>query len=81
MQKPRTLGEAYALTKIQEEYLATAKRSARPSYEANMNNWGQPSSQQAASISDYRVSDSKQLRKAHSNANIRKKKERLMLPL
>uniref|UniRef100_A0A2N9F7Y1 Reverse transcriptase/retrotransposon-derived protein RNase H-like domain-containing protein n=1 Tax=Fagus sylvatica TaxID=28930 RepID=A0A2N9F7Y1_FAGSY len=50
MQKPRTLGEAYALTKIQEEYLATVKRSARPSYEANMNNWGQPSSQQAATI-------------------------------
>ena len=46
-----------------------------------MNNWGQPSSQQAATINDYRVSDSKQLRKAHSNANVRKKKERLMLPL
>jgi hypothetical protein len=33
MQGPRNLGEAYALAKIQEEYLATVKRSTRPTYE------------------------------------------------
>uniref|UniRef100_A0A2N9ISR3 Uncharacterized protein n=1 Tax=Fagus sylvatica TaxID=28930 RepID=A0A2N9ISR3_FAGSY len=33
MQGPRNLGEAYALAKIQEEYLATVKRSKRPTYE------------------------------------------------
>uniref|UniRef100_A0A2N9FC91 Ty3 transposon capsid-like protein domain-containing protein n=1 Tax=Fagus sylvatica TaxID=28930 RepID=A0A2N9FC91_FAGSY len=33
MQGPRNLGEAYALAKIQEEYLTTVKRSTRPTYE------------------------------------------------
>uniref|UniRef100_A0A2N9EHG3 Ty3 transposon capsid-like protein domain-containing protein n=1 Tax=Fagus sylvatica TaxID=28930 RepID=A0A2N9EHG3_FAGSY len=46
MQGPRTLGEAYALAKIQEQYLANVKRSTRPSYEANKDNWEQYSSQQ-----------------------------------
>ena len=53
MQGPRTLGEAYALAKIQEEYLATVKRSTRLSYKANKSNWGQSSSQQAAARSDH----------------------------
>jgi hypothetical protein len=35
MQGPRSLGEAYALAKIQEEYLNSCKRSQRPHYEAN----------------------------------------------
>ena len=48
MQGPRTLGEAYALAKIQEEYLANVTRSTRPSYEANEDNWEQFSSQQVA---------------------------------
>jgi hypothetical protein len=48
MQGPRTLGEAYALAKIQEQYLANVKRSTRPSYEANKDNWEQYSSQQVA---------------------------------
>ena len=46
MQGPRTLGEAYALAKIQEKYLANVKRSTRPSYKANKDNWEQYSSQQ-----------------------------------
>jgi hypothetical protein len=48
MQGPRTLGEAYALAKIQEQYLANVKRSTRPSCEANKDNWEQHSSQQVA---------------------------------
>uniref|UniRef100_A0A2N9I2L9 Protein kinase domain-containing protein n=1 Tax=Fagus sylvatica TaxID=28930 RepID=A0A2N9I2L9_FAGSY len=48
MQGPRTLGEAYALAKIQEQYLDNVKRSTRPSYEANKDNWEQYSSQQVA---------------------------------
>jgi hypothetical protein len=48
MQGPRTLGEAYALAKIQEQYLANVKRSTRPSGEANKDNWEQHSSQQVA---------------------------------
>jgi hypothetical protein len=39
MQGPRNLGEAYPLAKIQEEYLATVKRSTRPTYEPNRNSW------------------------------------------
>jgi hypothetical protein len=38
MQGPRTLGEAYALAKIQEQYLANVKRNTRSSYEANKDN-------------------------------------------
>jgi hypothetical protein len=41
VQGPRTLGEAYALAKVQEEYLATVKRSSRPTYEANRGNSSQ----------------------------------------
>jgi hypothetical protein len=41
MQGPRNLGEAYALAKIQEEYLATVKRSARPTYEPSRGSWVQ----------------------------------------
>ena len=48
MQGPRTLGEAYALAKIQEQYLTNVKRSIRPSYEANKDNWEQYSSQEVA---------------------------------
>jgi hypothetical protein len=48
MQGPRTLGEAYALAKIQEQYLANVKGSTRPSYEANKDNWEQYSSQEVA---------------------------------
>jgi hypothetical protein len=48
MQGPRTLGKAYASAKIQEQYLANLKRSTRPSYEANKDNWEQYSSQQVA---------------------------------
>ena len=48
MQGPRTLGEAYALAKIQEQYLANVKRSTRPSYVANKDNWEQYSSQEVA---------------------------------
>ncbi len=39
MQGPRNLGEAYALAKIQEEYLATVERSSTPAYETNRGNW------------------------------------------
>ena len=48
MQGPRTLGEAYALVKSQEQYLANVKGSTRPSYEANKDNWEQYSSQEVA---------------------------------
>jgi hypothetical protein len=48
MQGPRTLGEAYALAKIQEQYLANVKGSTRPSYETNKDNWEQYSSQEVA---------------------------------
>jgi hypothetical protein len=48
MQGPRTLGEAYALAKIQEQYLVNVKRSTRLSHEANKDNWEQYSSQQVA---------------------------------
>uniref|UniRef100_A0A2N9GGR4 Chromo domain-containing protein n=1 Tax=Fagus sylvatica TaxID=28930 RepID=A0A2N9GGR4_FAGSY len=41
MQGPRNLSEAYALAKIQEEYLITCKRSQRPQYEGNRSNWSQ----------------------------------------
>jgi hypothetical protein len=48
MQGPRSLGEAYALAKIQEEYLATCKRSQRPHYDANMGNWSQQNQSQGS---------------------------------
>jgi hypothetical protein len=38
MQGSRSLDEAYALAKIQEEYLATCKRNQRPQYDANRSN-------------------------------------------
>jgi hypothetical protein len=41
MQGPRNLGEAYALAKIQEEYLATVKRSTRSTYEPSRGSWVQ----------------------------------------
>uniref|UniRef100_A0A2N9HKA3 RNA-directed DNA polymerase n=1 Tax=Fagus sylvatica TaxID=28930 RepID=A0A2N9HKA3_FAGSY len=41
MQGPRNLSEAYALAKIQEEYLITCKRSQRSQYEGNRSNWSQ----------------------------------------
>ena len=46
MQGLRNLGEAYALAKIQEDYLATLKRSSRPTYEPNRYSWSQSQSQQ-----------------------------------
>uniref|UniRef100_A0A2N9FSL4 Uncharacterized protein n=1 Tax=Fagus sylvatica TaxID=28930 RepID=A0A2N9FSL4_FAGSY len=57
MQGPRTLGEAYALAKIQEQYLANVKRSTRPSCEANKDNWEQHSSQQVAAQIDPKVAE------------------------
>jgi hypothetical protein len=57
MQGPRTLGGAYALAKIQEQYLANVKRSTRPSYEANKDNWEQHSSQQVAAQIDPKVAE------------------------
>jgi hypothetical protein len=39
MQGPRSLGEAYALAKIQEEYLATCRRGYRPSFDNTRSNW------------------------------------------
>uniref|UniRef100_A0A2N9GCJ4 Ty3 transposon capsid-like protein domain-containing protein n=1 Tax=Fagus sylvatica TaxID=28930 RepID=A0A2N9GCJ4_FAGSY len=48
MQGPRNLGEAYALAKIQEEYLATVKRSTRPTYEPSRDSWVQSQAQQGA---------------------------------
>uniref|UniRef100_A0A2N9J8Y4 Reverse transcriptase n=1 Tax=Fagus sylvatica TaxID=28930 RepID=A0A2N9J8Y4_FAGSY len=39
MQGPRGLGEAYALAKIQEEYLATCRRGYRPGFDNNRSNW------------------------------------------
>jgi hypothetical protein len=48
MQGPRTLGEAYAMAKIQEQSLVNVKRSTKPSCEANKDNWEQHSSQQVA---------------------------------
>jgi hypothetical protein len=48
MQGPRTLGEAYALAKIQEQYLANVKTSTRPSCEAKKDNREQHRSQQVA---------------------------------
>ena len=64
MNDPRKKGDQrgishYALAKIKEEYLATVKRSTRPSYEANKGNWGQYSSQQAAARIDPKVADPK----------------------
>ena len=44
IQWPKTLGEAYTMAKIQDKYLANVKRSTRPSYEANKDNWEQYSS-------------------------------------
>ena len=41
MQGARNLSEAYALAKIQEEYLITCKRSQRSQYEGNRSNWSQ----------------------------------------
>ena len=55
MQGPKTLGKAYALAKIQEEYLANVKRSTRPSYETNKDNWEQYGSQQVATQFDTKV--------------------------
>ena len=49
------MGEAYALAKIQEQYLANVKRSTRPSYVANKYNWEQYSSQQVAAQFDPKV--------------------------
>jgi hypothetical protein len=39
MQGPRGLGEAYALARIQEEYLATCRRGYRSSFDNTRNNW------------------------------------------
>jgi hypothetical protein len=60
MQGPRNLGEAYALAKIQEEYLATVKRSARPTYEPSRGSWVQSQAQQGAARVENKSGDSKQ---------------------
>jgi hypothetical protein len=60
MQGPRNLGEAYALAKIQEEYLATMKRSTRPTYEPSRGSWVQSQAQQGAAQVENKSGDSKQ---------------------
>uniref|UniRef100_A0A2N9EEL0 Chromo domain-containing protein n=1 Tax=Fagus sylvatica TaxID=28930 RepID=A0A2N9EEL0_FAGSY len=60
MQGPRNLGEAYALAKIQEEYLATVKRSTRPTYEPSRGSWVQSQAQQGAARVENKSGDSKE---------------------
>jgi hypothetical protein len=60
MRGPRNLGEAYALAKIQEEYLAIVKRSTRPTYEPNRGSWVQSQAQQGAARVENKSGDSKQ---------------------
>jgi hypothetical protein len=60
MQGPRNLGEAYALAKIQEEYMATVKRSTRPTYEPSRGSWVQSQAQQGAARVENKSGDSKQ---------------------
>uniref|UniRef100_A0A2N9GT95 Ty3 transposon capsid-like protein domain-containing protein n=1 Tax=Fagus sylvatica TaxID=28930 RepID=A0A2N9GT95_FAGSY len=60
MQGPRNLGEAYALAKIQEEYLTTVKRSTRPTYEPSRDSWVQSQAQQGAARVEIKSGDSKQ---------------------
>uniref|UniRef100_A0A2N9F472 Reverse transcriptase/retrotransposon-derived protein RNase H-like domain-containing protein n=1 Tax=Fagus sylvatica TaxID=28930 RepID=A0A2N9F472_FAGSY len=60
MQGPRNLGEAYALAKIQEEYLTTVKRSTRPTYEPSRGSWVQSQAQQGAARVENKSGDSKQ---------------------
>jgi hypothetical protein len=60
MQGPRNLGEAYALAKIQEEYLTTVKRSTRPTYEPSRGSWVQSQAQQGAARVEIKSGDSKQ---------------------
>uniref|UniRef100_A0A2N9EMM8 RNA-directed DNA polymerase n=1 Tax=Fagus sylvatica TaxID=28930 RepID=A0A2N9EMM8_FAGSY len=64
MQGPRNLGEAYAyayaLTKIQEEYLATVKRSTRPTYKPSRGSWVQSQAQQGTARVENKSGDSKQ---------------------
>jgi hypothetical protein len=60
MQGPRNLGEAYALAKIQEEYLATVKRSTRSTYEPSRGLWVQSQAQQGAAQVENKSGDSKQ---------------------
>ena len=54
MQGPRSLGEAYALAKIQEEYLITCRKSYKPQYDNNKSSW-QPSQQQQMGRGDVRI--------------------------
>jgi hypothetical protein len=58
MQGPRTLGEAYALAKIQEEYLLTCRKSYKPQYDNNKSSW-QPSQQQQIGRSDVRIPETR----------------------
>uniref|UniRef100_A0A2N9IS51 Reverse transcriptase n=1 Tax=Fagus sylvatica TaxID=28930 RepID=A0A2N9IS51_FAGSY len=58
MQGARSLGEAYALAKIQEEYLITCRKSYKPQYDGNKSNW-QPSQQQQMGRSDVRILETK----------------------
>uniref|UniRef100_A0A2N9H581 Reverse transcriptase/retrotransposon-derived protein RNase H-like domain-containing protein n=1 Tax=Fagus sylvatica TaxID=28930 RepID=A0A2N9H581_FAGSY len=60
MQGPRNLGEAYALAKIQEEYLATVKRSSRPAFEPSRGSWAQSSSKQVPARVENKSGDFKQ---------------------
>jgi hypothetical protein len=60
MQGPRNLEEAYALAKIQEEYLTTVKRSTRPTYEPSRGLWVQSQAQQGAARVENKSRDSKQ---------------------
>uniref|UniRef100_A0A2N9EH24 Amine oxidase n=1 Tax=Fagus sylvatica TaxID=28930 RepID=A0A2N9EH24_FAGSY len=60
MQGPRNLGEAYALAKIQEEYLTTVKRSTRPTFEPSRGLWVQSQAQQGVARVENKSGDSKQ---------------------
>ena len=61
MQGPKNLSEAYALAKIQEEHLATCKRSQRPQYEVNKSNWSQQNPMQSNARVESKGMESRQL--------------------
>ena len=59
MQGPRNLGEAYVLAKIKGEYLATVKRSTRPTCEPSRGSWAHSQSHQRAARVENNSGDSK----------------------
>jgi hypothetical protein len=56
----RSLGEAYALAKIQEEYLNSCKRSQRSYYEANKGSWSQQNQGQGSARVENKGYESRQ---------------------